>query len=626
VLIQDTKDAKMKNNHRFRHYFSSLFFLAIVLEVVCFIVDLSIPRGYTKWILYFFPLLLIWNTTSVQIITAVTFVSILQVIGFILSPPSIIPVHVALTGTISSLLIFWIISLVFISRIKYQSAQVKSERQYKQLIEAAKSIVLRWEPSGKLLFINHYGLQFFGYTEEEILGKNVMILVPEIESSGRDLTTLIQQIVQAPDRFITIVNENVRRDRTSAWVSWTNNVITDESGQVLEILAVGNDVTELKRTEQELRKSEERLRLAAQAAQLGIFDWDIQNDLPLWDRRMYEIFGVNPVDKPINREVFVKEVIHPEDLQRFNREISESMRQGSTFNGSYRIRRRNDRQVRWIQYFGKFELSEQKIPVRLVSTLADITERKEAEQELKKSEEHLRILNENLETLVVRRTEQVRALSKTLTLAEQRERKQFSNILHENIQQKLFGARMLLKQYLRDLQTAEQVPQKEDVEDGIRVLEQALTTTKALSIELNPPVLSTEGLDAALRWLVTHMAATYGLKVDLKMYGNVEKVRNGTQHMLSQMIREILNNVKEHAGVMNAVLTIVCKGGLLTVTINDSGRGFNPAEVLQEKVDESRLGLRSIKERLKLFNGDLTINSVRDQGTSVMIKLPCKNC
>jgi two-component system sensor histidine kinase NreB len=198
--------------------------------------------------------------------------------------------------------------------------------------------------------------------------------------------------------------------------------------------------------------------------------------------------------------------------------------------------------------------------------------------------------------------------------------------LHENIQQKLFGARMLLKQYLRDLQTAEQVPQKEDVEDGIRVLEQALTTTKALSIELNPPVLSTEGLDAALRWLVTHMAATYGLKVDLKMYGNVEKVRNGTQHMLSQMIREILNNVKEHAGVMNAVLTIVCKDGLLTVTINDPGRGFNPAEVLQEKVDESRLGLRSIKERLKLFNGDLTINSARDQGTSVMIKLPCKNC
>jgi PAS domain S-box-containing protein len=616
----------MKNTHGFRNYFSSLFVLAIVLEVVCFIVDLFIPRDYDKWILYFFPLLLVWNTTPVQIIIAVTLVSMLQIAGFIFSPASTVPAYITLSNRISSLLIFWIISLVFISRIKYQSAQVKSERQYKQLVEAAKSIVLRWEPSGRILYINHYGLQFFGYNADEILGKNVMMLVPEIESSGRDLTTLIQQIVQAPERFITIVNENVRKDRTRAWVSWTNNVITDESGQVTEILAVGNDVTELKRTEQELRKSEERLRLATQATQLGIFDWDIQNDRPLWDRRMYEIFGANPEDKPINREIFEKEVIHPEDLQRFNQEILESMRQGDTFNGSYRIRRRNDNQVRWIQYFGKFELSEQNVPVRLVSTLADITERKEAEEELKKSEERLHILNENLENLVVKRTEQVRALSKTLTLAEQRERKQFSQILHEDIQQKLFGARMLFKQYLRDLQTAEQVPQKEDVEDGIMVLEQALTTTKALSIELNPPVLSTEGLDAALRWLVTHMYNTYGLKVDLKMYGNVEKVRNGTQHMLSQMIREILNNVKAHSGVMSAALTVVCKGGLLTVAIIDSGSGFNSAAVLQEKVDESRLGLRSIKERLKLFGGDLTINSAQDQGTCVTIKLPFKNC
>lgn len=616
----------MKNNHWFRNYYSSLFFLTIVLEVVFFVIDLFIPRDYDKWVLYFFPLLLVWNTTPVQIIAAVTLVSILQIAGFILSPASTVPTYITLSNRISSLLIFWIISLVFISRVKYQSAQVKSERQYKQLIEAAKSIVLRWEPSGRLLFINNYGLQFFGYTAEEILGKNVMMLVPEIESSGRDLTTLIQQIVQTPEHFIMIVNENVRKDRTRAWVSWTNNVITDESGQVTEILAVGNDVTELKRTEQELRKSEERLRLATQAAQLGIFDWDIQNDRPLWDRRMYEIFGTDPANEPINREVFAKEVIYPDDLQRFNQEISDSMSQGGTFNGSYRILRRNDGQVRWIQFFGKFEYSPQKIPVRLVSTLADITERKEADEEIQKNEERLRILNENLENLVVKRTEQVRALSKTLTLAEQRERVQFSEILHENIQQKLFGSRMLFKQYLRDLQVPEQVAQKEDIEDGITVLEQALTTTKALSIELNPPVLGTEGLDAALRWLVTHMVTTYGLKIDLQMHGNVGKIRNGTQHMFSQMIREILNNVKEHAGIMSAVLTVDCQDGLLTVTVKDSGRGFDPAMVFQGKVDERRLGLLSIRERLKLFGGDLTIKSAPGEGTTVSIMLPYKNC
>jgi PAS domain S-box-containing protein len=601
------------------------FPLIIVLEVVCFIIDLFIPRGYAVWIFYIFPMLMIWNTTAVQIIITVVLVSILQVAGFIFSPESGVPFHIALTNKIAYLLVFWIVSFVFVSRIRSQSAQVRSELQYKQLVDVAKSIVLRWGRTGTILFINPYGLQFFEYASDEVIGKSVEILLPGTESSGHDLKGLTQQIINNPERFTTLVNENVRKDGAMVWVSWTNTAITDETGEVIEILAVGNDVTEVKHAEQELRKSEERLRLATEAAQLGIFDWDIQNDLPLWDRRMYEIFGVDPDSEPINREIFAKEVIYPDDLQRFNQEIAESMNRGSTFNGSYRIRRRSDGQIRWIQYFGRFTLSLEGTPIRLVSTLADITERKEVEQDLQERDDRLRILNENLENLVVRRTEQVRVLSKTLTLAEQRERKQFSQILHEDIQQKLFGARILFKQYLRDLQTEGHVPQREDIEDGVEVLEQALTTTKALSIELNPPILSTEGFDAALRWLVTHMLNTYELKVDLQIQGDVENVRNETQLMLIQMIREILNNVKQHSGVMNAQLTVDYKGEHLKITINDSGRGFDPEKVLTEKVDENRLGLLSIKERLKLFGGDLTIQSGSETGTMVTIVLPYKN-
>jgi PAS domain S-box-containing protein len=140
------------------------------------------------------------------------------------------------------------------------------------LIETANSIILRWAPSGRIFFINPYGQRFFGYSEKELYGKNVMILASDKESAGRDKPSLSVDIANHPERYVTYVNENVRKDGSVVWVSWTNKAIKNQYGEFVEILAIGNDVTSLKRTEQDLRASEKRLRLATDAAQLGIFD------------------------------------------------------------------------------------------------------------------------------------------------------------------------------------------------------------------------------------------------------------------------------------------------------------------------------------------------------------------
>ena len=114
-------------------------------------------------------------------------------------------------------------------------------------------------------------------------------------------------------------------------------------------------------------------------------------------------------------------------------------------------------------------------------------------------------MNQDLENLVAKRTEQVRALSKALTLAEQRERKRFSYILHENLQQLLFGARMLISEHIREHSMKGKSDENEDVGQSLSILDRALNTTKALSIELNPPILPSRGLDTALDWLINYM-------------------------------------------------------------------------------------------------------------------------
>lgn len=138
---------------------------------------------------------------------------------------------------------------------KLETTLRQSEERYRQLVQSANSIIIRWDTKGILSFVNNYTLQFFGYTSNEMIGKNVMMIVPEIEENGRDLSRIIQDIVENPSKYSQFENENICKDGTRVWVSWSNTAITDELGNVKEILAIGNDITDKKKAEDELRKS-----------------------------------------------------------------------------------------------------------------------------------------------------------------------------------------------------------------------------------------------------------------------------------------------------------------------------------------------------------------------------------
>jgi len=131
-----------------------------------------------------------------------------------------------------------------------EEALRESERKYRELVEHANSIILHWSRDGRVLFLNEFGQRFFGYSETEIVGRHVMgTIVPETETSGRDLRQLMDEICRNPAAFEQNVNENLRRNGEHVWVAWTNKVVLDQQGQVKEILSIGADITERKRAE-----------------------------------------------------------------------------------------------------------------------------------------------------------------------------------------------------------------------------------------------------------------------------------------------------------------------------------------------------------------------------------------
>ncbi len=143
-------------------------------------------------------------------------------------------------------------------RMRARHAQVESalrtsEAKYRELVQNANSIILRWTRDGKITFLNEFGQRFFGYTEEEIYGRHVVgTIVPEAETGGRDLSTLMDQVCADPMAFEQNINENMRRDGSRVWISWTNKVVLNAKGEVAEILSIGADITERRTLEKDL--------------------------------------------------------------------------------------------------------------------------------------------------------------------------------------------------------------------------------------------------------------------------------------------------------------------------------------------------------------------------------------
>ena len=136
-----------------------------------------------------------------------------------------------------------------------ESRLAESEQKYRELVELANSIILRWDSEGKITFLNEFGQRFFGYAADEIIGRHVMgSIVPDTDSSGRNLQSLMEQICSDPKAFEQNVNENVRRNGERVWISWTNKFVSDAQGKIIEILSIGTDITERRQAEREVRE------------------------------------------------------------------------------------------------------------------------------------------------------------------------------------------------------------------------------------------------------------------------------------------------------------------------------------------------------------------------------------
>ncbi len=213
----------------------------------------------------------------------------------------------------------------------------------------------------------------------------------------------------------------------------------------------------------------------------------------------------------------------------------------------------------------------------------------------------------------------LRQLAAQLTLAEQRERQRVAKILHDHIQQLLVAAKYRV--------AAVRIARPEALE-GIsevqELLDESIKASRTLTAELSPPILE-EGLAAGLAWLAEWMAEKHGVSVGLDIDASAGPLLEEVKALLFESVRELLFNVAKHAQVKTAALSLrMVEGDQAQIVVADSGIGFDPKLVMTAQAPGIGFGLFSLRQRIDLIGGKVSVTSRPGKGSRFTLMIPVK--
>lgn len=215
-----------------------------------------------------------------------------------------------------------------------------------------------------------------------------------------------------------------------------------------------------------------------------------------------------------------------------------------------------------------------------------------------------------------RNEREFRRLGRSVWRVQEDERRRLARELHDGLGQNLTALKHRL------VQAAHALPYGNDevmaqLETAIKLCTDTLEDTRNLSRLLRPPILDDLGLEPALRWLVRAQGETSGIDIVLDIE-SLPALSGELETLLFRVAQEALNNVIKHAGAHSVLVRLIERDGRAQLQIIDDGHGFDPSQALAS----GGSGLGGMRERLRLYDGQLEIHSAPGHGTRLRATVP----
>jgi PAS domain S-box-containing protein len=349
------------------------------------------------------------------------------------------------------------------------------------------------------------------------------------------------------------------------------------------------DVTERKHMEQTVRESEERLRLAAQAGRMFAYSWDVATDVIERSGEYAEILGVDP--KQETTGVAVSAMVHPDDKEQLETALAKLNVDNPFFQSTYRIIR-PDGVVTWLQRSSRAYFNEHGELEHIVGMIADVTERKLAEEALS-------------------------SVSRRLIQAQEQERTRIARELHDDINQRLAMLQVDLSE-VRQSTPASRTDLQDRVEEIRESLSDISEEVQAISHRLHSSKLEYLGLVSACKAFCKELANRQNVRIEFDADGVPSSLLQDVSLTLFRVLQESLQNAIKYSDAEHFEVQLRGTSTEIQLTVRDNGIGFDVDSAMRKQ----GLGLISMRERANLVGGKIFITSQPMHGTEINVRVP----
>ena len=497
-----------------------------------------------------------------------------------------------------------------------EQALVESQAQLTMALESSKTAIFAWDIVERRGEWNEQlaALYNFHPTGEQITEAEWQSLFHS------DDVARVRRDAERAYREQDIFQFEYRTSPRSGEIKWIlshGRVVRDSDGKPLRLIGTHADITEHKKSEQALRKSEERLGAAFSQTYSHLV-------LLTLDGTIIDANDAALVAAGRNR----KDVLHrkfwepwwvglPEEMEKLKATIAkaasgETIREECYFRRGDGTLRFGDRTVSPVK-------DESGDVVMLVASGLDLTDQKELRDQL---EDRVRVRTEELQKknqVLSEQARTVRELSGRLLQVQDEERRRLARELHDSAGQLIAAVQMNLIPI--ELEADRLGPDlSKSIRESLEFLRQLSEELRTVSHLLHPPLLDEAGLASALRWYVEGFSERSKINVQLDLAPELGRLPADVEVTLFRVVQECLTNIHRHSGSKQATIRVFGSPQEISLEVRDYGKGIGSHDNGSSQ-PRSGVGIQGMRERVRQLNGHFEVQSLSD-GTQVTARLP----